>query len=87
MAFFESTTDTNKGTCADVMKHVSAQKPALLAPYIDILELPRVKWGVTEAIGNLAEDYPDKAAKAIPNLLKNTTDDKINTTVIKLITY
>jgi len=26
---------------------------------------------------------PEKVAKAIPNLLKNTTDDKINTTVIK----
>ena len=89
MAFFESAKDTDKGTCADVMKHVSAQKPALLAPYIDTLieyvnfELPRVKWGVPEAIGNMAKDYPDKVAKAIPNLLKNTTDEKINTTVIK----
>jgi len=89
MAFFESAKDVDKGTCADVMKHVSAEKPALLAPYIDTLidyinfELPRVKWGVPEAIGNMAKDYSDKAAKAIPNLLKNTIDDKINTTVIK----
>jgi len=89
MAFFESAKDTEKGTLADVMKHISAQKPALLEPYIDTLieyvnfELPRVKWGVPEAIGNMAKDYPDKVAKAIPNLLKNTTDDKINTTVIK----
>lgn len=71
------------------MKHVSAQKPALLASFIDMLidyvnfELPRVKWGVPGAIGNMAKDYPDKVAKAIPNLLKNTTDDKINTMVIK----
>jgi hypothetical protein len=89
MAFFESAKDVDKGTCADVMKHVSAQKPTMLALYIDTLlgyinyELPRVKWGVPEAIGNMAKDYPDKVAKAIPNLLKNTTDDKINTTVIK----
>jgi hypothetical protein len=89
MAFFESAKDTDKGTCADVLKHISAQKPALLAPYIDKLieyinfELPRVKWGVPEAIGNMAKDYPDKVTKAIPNLLVNTTDDKINTTVIK----
>jgi hypothetical protein len=89
VAFFESAKDTYKGTCADVMKHVSAEKPALLAPYIDTLieyinfALPRVKWGVPEAIGNMAKDYPEKTAKAIPNLLKNTTDDKINTTVIK----
>lgn len=87
--FFESAEDVDKGTCADVMKHISAQKPALLIPYIDTLleyinyQLPRVKWGVPEAIGNMAKNYPDKMAKAIPYLLKNTTDDKINTTVIK----
>lgn len=89
MVFFESAKDTDKGTCADVMKHISAQKPALLAPYIDTLVeyinygLPRVKWGVPQAIGNMAKDYPDKVAKAVPNLLKNTTDDKVNTTVIR----
>ena len=89
MAFFESAKGADKGTCADVMKHVSAQKPSLLAPYMDTLiayinfDLPRVKWGVPEAIGNMAKDHPDQAAKAIPNLLKNTADDKVNTTVIK----
>jgi hypothetical protein len=89
MAFFESATDVDKGTCADVMKHVSAQRPEILGPFIDTLikyinyQAPRVKWGVPEAVGHLAKNYPDQAAKAIPNLLKNTTDDKINTTVIK----
>lgn len=73
MVFFEEAKDADKGTCADVMKHVSAQKPALLVPFIDTLigyinfELPRVKWGVPEAIGNMAKDYPDKVAQAIPN--------------------
>jgi hypothetical protein len=89
MAFFESAKDTDKGTCADAMKHISAAKPAILAPHIPALikyvnyELPRVKWGVPEALGNMAKYYPDQVAKAIPNLLKNTTNDKINTTVIK----
>jgi hypothetical protein len=89
IAFFESAKDIDKGTCADVMKHVSAQEPTLLVPFIDTLleyinyPLPRVKWGVPEAIGNIAKDYPDQAAKTIPYLLKNTTDDKVNTTVIK----
>ncbi|MDD5342032.1 MAG: hypothetical protein PHI73_01735 [Patescibacteria group bacterium] len=89
IAFFESASDVDKGTCADVMKHVSAKSPAILMPYIDVLvkyinyKAPRVKWGVPEAIGNMAKDYPDKTAKAIPHLLENTTDDIINTTVIK----
>jgi len=66
ITFFESAKGVDKGTCADAMKHVSALKPALLAPYIDTLvdyindDLPRVKWGVPEAIGNMAKHDPDK---------------------------
>lgn len=87
--FFESAQDTDKGTCADVMKRVSEQKPEIIEPFIETLikyinyKLPRVKWGVPEVIGNLAKKYPEKVVKAIPYLLENTTDDKINTTVIK----
>ena len=89
IAFFESAADVDKGTCADVLKHVAAQSPALLAPYIDVLvkyinyRAPRVKWGIPEAIGNLAKNFPDQTAVAIPYLLKNATDEKANTTVIK----
>ena len=87
--FFEAASDVDKGNCADVMKHVSAKSTGVLVPYIDILlgyinyNSPRVKWGVPVAIGNMAKDYPEEAAKAIPYLLKNTHDDVINTTVIK----
>lgn len=87
--FFELASDVDKGNCSDAMKHISAEKPELLVPYIDILlkyinyKLPRVKWGVPEAIGNMAKHYPDKVEIAIPYLLKNTTDDRINSTVIK----
>lgn len=89
IAFFESAAEVDKGTCADAMKHISASNPEILAPYIPTLikyinyELPRVKWGVPEAIGNMSKDYPEQTSKAIPHLLKNTTDDKFNTTVIK----
>ena len=87
--FFETARDADKGACADAMKLISAARPELLAPYMDFLighvnyRLPRVKWGVPEAIGNLAKDYPASAARAIPNLLKNTSDDPLNTTVIR----
>jgi len=89
ISFFEITKGSDKGTCADVMKHISKEKPEILEPFIKILtnyinyELPRVKWGVSEAIGNLARKYPEKVSDAIPYLLKNTTDEKTNTTVIK----
>jgi hypothetical protein len=38
---------------------------------------------VPEAIGSMAEKYPEKMEKAIPYFLKDTIDNKINTTVIK----
>ncbi len=89
ITFFKSASDVSKGTCADVMKQISTANPEILAPYIDILveyincKLPRVKWGVSEAIGNLANNYPAKVVKAIPNLLENTIENKTNSTVIK----
>jgi hypothetical protein len=81
--------DVDKGTCADVMKHVSAEKPEIFLPYINVLidyinyKAPRVKWGIPEAIGNIAKKYPKEAEKAVPNLLKNTIENKDNTTVIR----
>ena len=73
-------TDVEKGTCAEIMKFVSRDKPEIIAPYIDVLidyidyKAPRVKWGVPETIGNLAQKYPEKVEKAIPKLLINTKD-------------
>ena len=87
--FFKSAQGAQKGSCADVMKHISKEKPEMLESYIQLLihyisdDLPRVKWGVSETIGNLAEKYPEKVTDAIPCLLKNTTNEKVNTTVIK----
>ena len=76
----KSGSDVEKGTVADVMKHVSKDKPEIAAPYIDDLveyvnyKAPRVKWGVPEVIGNMAQKFPAEVEKAIPNLLKNTKD-------------
>jgi hypothetical protein len=76
----KSGSDVDKGTAADVMKHVSKNKPEMVAPYIDNLvdyinyKAPRVKWGVPETIGNLAQKYPTEVEKAIPRLLVNTKD-------------
>ena len=73
-------TNVEKGTCAEILKFVSKDQPEILAPYIDLLidyidyQAPRVKWGVPESIGNLAQKYPEKVEKAIPKLLINTKD-------------
>lgn len=80
IAFFKTALDKDQGACADAMKHVSAEKPEILAPFIQDLvpfitsKTARVKWGVPEAIGNLAEQYPKQVEKAITNLLVNTKD-------------
>jgi hypothetical protein len=63
-----------------VLKQVSSINPGIVEPFINELvgyinhKANRVKWGVPETIGNLAEKYPKEVEKAIPNLLLNTRD-------------
>ena len=77
----KTSSDVEKGTCADVMKHVTEKNPEIAVPYVDDLigfinyKTPRVKWGVSESIGNMSKKYPEEVIKAIPNLLINTKDD------------
>ncbi|MBN2230045.1 MAG: hypothetical protein JW779_10705 [Candidatus Thorarchaeota archaeon] len=74
-------TEVERGTIAEVLKFISKDNPKILIKYIDVLihyidyKAPRVKWGIPESIGNLAKEYPDIAAKAIPKLLGNTADE------------
>jgi hypothetical protein len=89
MDFFISASYVDKGSCADAMKHIAERNPEILGPHIDTLmqyinhKAPRVKWGVSEAIGNCAGKYPDKTAAAVPYLLRNTVENEINTTVVR----
>jgi HEAT repeat protein len=77
----ETGSDVEKGTCADIMKHVSKDRPEILVGYVDELveyidyKAPRVKWGVQESIGNIAQRFPKEVEKAIPRLLANTKDE------------
>lgn len=81
MRFFEAATDVDKGTCADVMKHVANEAPEILGPFVsDLIEFidypaSRVRWGIPEAIGNLSRNYPEKVKGAIPKLLINSKDE------------
>ncbi len=81
MELLKTGSKVERGTCADILKHVSKLKPEIVAPYINTLvenvndELPRVKWGTQEAIGNLAQKYPEETSIAIPRLLVNTKDE------------
>ena len=80
MINFKQGIDVEKGTYATVLKQVSASNPEIVEPYIEDLfdyinyKANRVKWGVPETIGNLAEKYPHRVEKAIPSLLVNTRD-------------
>ena len=80
MKIFRNGSDIEKGTCAKKMKFVSKDNHEIVVNYIDELidninyKTSRVKWGVPESIGNLAQKYPKQVQKAIPNILKNTKD-------------
>ena len=74
-------TDVEKGTCADVMKHVTKDKPEIAAPYINEMidyinyKASRVKWGIPESIGNMAQKFSQEVEKAVPKLLINTKEE------------
>jgi hypothetical protein len=78
--------DVEKGTCADIMKNVTIDEPGIALPFIDEMieyvnyRAPRVKWGISESVGNMAKAFPDKVEAAIPKLLENTKD---NGTVVR----
>jgi hypothetical protein len=73
-------TDSEKGTCADVLKHVAMKNSRSLLPFLKEIisfvdyKAPRVKWGTSEAIAFVAKDFPGKADSAIPKLLVNAGD-------------
>jgi hypothetical protein len=79
-------TKVEMGTCADVIEEVSKVKPEIVVSHIAAIayqinsQVPRVKWGTQEAIGNLSSKYPVETEVAIPHLLKNTADES---TVVK----
>jgi len=72
--------DVERGTCADLLKHVTKDRPEYALPYLEAIiahityKAPRVKWGTQEAIANISPKFPQKVELAIPSLLVNTRD-------------
>lgn len=69
-----------KGICAEVLEHVSLDKPEFVIDTLDTaveyldFDAPRVKWEVARLVGNLAKKYPEKVTVAIPKLMVNAKD-------------
>lgn len=87
--FFLSASYVDKGSCADAMKHIAELAPEVLEPHIDTLvqyinhKAPRVRWGISEAMGNCARKFPDRTAAAVPFLMRNTAENETNTVVVR----
>jgi hypothetical protein len=87
--FFVSASYVHKGSCADAIKHIAERSPELLESHIETLmpyinhKAPRVKWGVSEAVGSCAARFPGRSARAIPYLLRNAVENEVNTTVVR----
>ena len=79
--FFRQAKDPEKGTCLSGLTQITKDNPAFVKDHIDFIisqltyKAPRVKWEAAETIANISKGYPDKAAKAIPNLLAISEDE------------
>ncbi len=82
MEILETGADVEKGTCSDIMKHVTAEKPEIAEPYINDLiryinyKAPRVRWGVPESIGNIAKKEKNYGVRKV--YLKAIKDNEKN---------
>lgn len=78
--YFDSASTGEQGHLIESLEYISKDQPDLVVPYVDFViahmgdKAPRVKWECARIIANLALKFPDKAQKAIQNLLKNTND-------------
>jgi hypothetical protein len=74
-------TVSERGNCFSAMTLISKENPRALEDHLEFVaagvndKAPRVKWEASEILGNVAREFPEVAAKAIPALLKNAADD------------
>jgi hypothetical protein len=68
----------DQGNCMAAIEYASRDEPAAAADCLEFViehlndKPPRVRWEAASAIANLARRFPDRVAKAIPQLLANT---------------
>jgi hypothetical protein len=73
--------DKEKGVCLEVLEAASRERPAPVAQYLAFIigfinyPAPKARLESSRVVANLAAKFPDEAVRAIPALLKNTTDE------------
>jgi HEAT repeat protein len=73
--------DREKGVCLEVLEAATRERPAPVAPHLPFIigfincPAPKARLESSRVVANLAAKYPDEAARAVPALLKNTTDE------------
>jgi hypothetical protein len=78
--YFEIGSVSEKGSCVEIIEHVSRDEPEIVLPHIDFIidhindKAPKVKWETAEAIGNISRKYPNEVTKAVPKLFLNAKE-------------
>jgi HEAT repeat protein len=72
--------DKEKGVCLEVLEAVTREHPDWFANRLPAVikfidhKAPRVKWESSRVVANMAPEFPQEAAEAIPKLVANTSD-------------
>lgn len=81
LCYYKSAKDPEKGTLLSAVTQITRDNPEFIKDQIDFVisqiasKAPRVKWESSEIIANIAKNYPEKAALAIPNLIGNISNE------------
>jgi hypothetical protein len=79
--FFDKASDAEKGICIEAVEYITKEDPKFVQPCLAFVieqinhRAPKVKWEASRVVANVAKEFPDEVAKAIPKLLTNTKDD------------
>jgi hypothetical protein len=81
ITYFPGAPIPERGLCIEAIAEITKEDPKFADGCLEFViaqindKAPRVKWEAATVVANAAKLYPERAAKAIPALIKNTEDD------------
>jgi HEAT repeat protein len=81
IAYFPTAPIAERGLCIEAISEITKEDPKFADCCLEFVvaqindKAPRVKWEAATVVANAAVLFPERVAKAIPALIKNTEDE------------
>jgi hypothetical protein len=81
LVYYQQAKDPAKGTCLSALTEIAKENPEFVKDCLSFIidqigyKAPRVKWEASETIAYVSKVFPEKVAKAIPDLMENSKEE------------